>query len=431
VQTRPEVTAVIGGGASGILTALHLQRAGWAQDRLVIIEPRADLGKGIAYGTTDLGHLLNVRAVLLSALPDEPGHFTSWASLRTFSDDRSFLPRAWYGEYLNSLLGPVEHVRAGAVDLNPLTDSVQVLLSDGARIEVDRAVLAPGSSPPVWPRSIGGVGPRWICDPWVPGVLNGIRPGDPVLLVGTGLTAVDIALSLQAHGHEVIATSRHGLLPATHTNNLGDPIRCSPPDHPTARSLLAWARATAAEAGDWAPVVDSLRSHTNHLWEYMAESERVRLLNHVHRRWEVLRHRMPPQVAARIRDMKEAGQLTIAPGEITGARERGRGVDVVLGDRLLRVAAVVNCTGPAADVTRTRDPLVRHLLDRRVARPGPLKLGLETDARGCLPNTDNTLWLVGPLRRGRHWETTAIPEIREQAAALSMSLRPARELVGV
>jgi len=429
VPTRTGITAVIGGGASGALTALHLQRSERPPDRLVVVEPRTDLGKGIAYGTTDMGHLLNVRAGCLSAIPDEPGHFAEWAAPRTSPDANSFLPRAWYGEYLNSLLGPVEHIPASAVDVTPLGTRAQVLLSSGAIFDVDRAVLAPGSSPSRWPKLLGGIGPRWIGDPWIPGALCGIRPGDPVLLVGTGLTAVDVALSLQADGHPVVAASRHGLLPQAHTDLAADPIRCSPPARPSARNLLSWARATADEVGDWTPVVDSLRCHTNDLWAHMTGSERVRLLRHVHRRWEVLRHRMPPQVAARIKSMQETGQLKIVSGGLRSATETDRGIDVMVGDVLVRAAAVVNCTGPSADVTCTPNPLVRRLLERHIARSGPLNLGLETDARGCLPNTDDTLWLVGPLRRGRQWETTAIPEIRTQAADLSVSLRRVPELV--
>jgi uncharacterized NAD(P)/FAD-binding protein YdhS len=329
------------------------------------------------------------------------------------------------------LLGPVEHIRARAVDLLPCGSRVQVDLSDGARIDVDRAVLAPGPSPSGWATRIGGVGRRWIRDPWSRGALSGLRLGDPILLVGTGLTAVDIALSLQAAGHRVVATSRHGLLPQAHSDRPPVAIRCTPPDRPNARSLLAWARATAIEVGDWAPVVDSLRCHTNHLWEEMEGSERARLLRHVHRKWEVFRHRMPPQVAGRIKSMQETGQLTIVPGGIRSVNEKSRGMDVELSDSLVRVSAIINCTGPTADVTCTTDPIVRSLLDRRVARPGPLDLGLDTDTAGCLPNTDGKLWLVGPLRRGEHWETTAIPEIREQAALLSMSLRQTPELVAV
>ena len=235
MPARPEVTAIIGGGASGILTAshLHLQRGPCPPDRLIIIEPRADLGKGIAYGTTDTGHLLNVRAGCLSALHDDPGHFTAWAAQRTAADCRSFLPRSLYGNYLNSLLGPVEHIRARAVDLIPLGSGVQVVLSDGTLLHVDRAVLALGSSPPRWPKPLGGVGPRWVHDPWAPGALSGLRAGDAVLLIGTGLTAVDIALSLRAGGHRVVATSRHGLLPEAHRDEPVDPIRCIPPDRPT------------------------------------------------------------------------------------------------------------------------------------------------------------------------------------------------------
>jgi uncharacterized NAD(P)/FAD-binding protein YdhS len=140
---------------------------------------------------------------------------------------------------------------------------------------------------------------------------------------------------------------------------------------------------------------------------------------------------MPPQVRDRIQKMQETGQLTVVAGGIRSAKERNGGVDVEMTCGFLRVAAIVNCTGPTADVTCTPDPLVRRLLDRGVARPGPLHLGLDTDPGGCLPDCENKLWLVGPLRRGVHWETTAIPEIREQAAVLPTSMRPTRQLVAV
>jgi uncharacterized NAD(P)/FAD-binding protein YdhS len=252
-----------------------------------------------------------------------------------------------------------------------------------------------------------------------------------VLLVGTGLTAVDVTLSLQAAGHwQILATSRHGLLPSAHPHKPFAPPLVVPPSQPSARSLLAWARTTADEFGDWRPVVDALRPHTDELWGALATGEQTRLLRHVQRRWEVLRHRMPPSVAERIEAMRETGQLTIIPGGVRSAHGTRRGVDIALADRRLRVGAVINCTGPSADVRRSRDPLVRRLLDSRVAHPGPLFLGFDTDARGCMRDTNDALWVVGPLRRGRRWETTAIPEIRMQAASLSRSLWRADALVG-
>jgi uncharacterized NAD(P)/FAD-binding protein YdhS len=430
MRPRPDVIAVIGGGASGVLTAAHLHLADPESTRVMLIEPRAELGEGIAYGTTDPDHLLNVRAGCLSALPDEPHHFTDWARRHTVADDQSFLPRIWYAKYLRSLLGPVEHIRARAVEVSPHTAGARIVLSDGTRHTVDRVVLAPGSSPTMWPAGLGGDRGRWIEDPWVPGILTDLRPDEPVLLIGTGLTAIDVSLSLHAAGHRrILATSRHGLLPGVHPEEPFAPVIAAPPSRPSARALLAWARATADEVGDWRPVVDSVRSQSDGLWGGLDCRERIRLLRHLRRRWEVVRHRMPPAIAARVDAMQESGHLTIVPGGVRSAQTLSRGIDVTLADRRRRVGAVINCTGPCADIRRSRDALVQRLLQSRIARPSPLFLGLEADDHGCIPDTNAVLWVAGPLRRGRRWESTAIPEIRAQAADLSWSVRRTNALV--
>jgi uncharacterized NAD(P)/FAD-binding protein YdhS len=420
---KAETIAVVGGGASGVLAAVHLLRDAPVRVRVVLIEPRAELGGGVAFGTEDPNHLLNVRASSLSALPEEPDHFAAWAHRRFGAGCQSFLPRAWYGEYLRSLLEPVEHVPARAIDISPLAGRAEITLSDGTRRPFDRVILAPGSSPPAWPEPLGGPECSWVGDPWGPNALAALSPDDPVLLVGTGLTAVDAALSLHSAGHRhIIATSRHGLLPAAHPDHPFPPIEIAPPFRPTARELLEWVRSTVDETGDWRPVVDALRPHTDGLWGAMDPSECRRLLRHVHRRWEVLRHRMAPSVARRIESMRASGQLTVVPGGVRAADVTAGGIAAVVGDRRTRFGAIVNCTGPGTNIHRSNHPLVKHLLARGVVRPGPFGLGLDTDAAGCLPSTDGVMWLVGPLRRGGRWETTAIPDIRGQAAALPRSL---------
>jgi uncharacterized NAD(P)/FAD-binding protein YdhS len=398
---------------------------------VVVIEPRAELGQGVAFGTTDLAHLLNVPAGCLSALPEQPGHFTAWARRRADVDGRSFLPRAWYGDYLRSLLEPVDHVRARATGITPSAGRVRIALSDGTCRTVDRAILAPGPQPSEWPRPLGGPGARWIDDPWGPGALAAIPSDAPVLLVGTGLTAIDMTLSLDAAGHrQVVATSRHGLLPSAHPDDPAPPLPLVPPDGLTARSLVAWSRRAAIEYGGWGGLVDALRPFTDGIWGSLPLNERARLLRHTHRRWDVVRHRMAPAVATRITAMRERGQLTIVTGGVRGVRSTPGGIEVDMVGRRHRFGAVVNCTGPSSDVRRTCHPLVRHLLDQGLARPGPLGLGIDTDENGCLPRTDGTVWLVGPLRRGRQWETTAIPDIRVQAEALPRSLWRRGAVVG-
>jgi len=401
MSPSPETVGIIGGGASGALAAIHLLRESPVPVRVVVVEPRAALGRGVAYGTADVGHLLNVRAGCMSAFPDEPDHFVQWAHRLSDTDARAFLPRAWYGEYLRSMLGPVDHVRARVADVVRDGSRVAMVLDGGSVVPCDRMVLAPGPPPPRWPVPLGGPGGRWIEDPWAPGALAELGPEEPVLLVGTGLTAVDIALGLGAAGHQrIVATSRHGLLPAAHPDEPFPTLPVVPPTRPTARSLLDWAHATAAEVGDWRPVVDALRPHTDAIWGALSEAERRRLLRHVQRRWEVLRHRMAPSVATRVSTLRQSGQLAVVTGGVRSARISGGGIDVVLADRTVRFGAVVNCSGPPPDIRRSGHPLIRALLARGVVRPGPLGLGLDTDDNGTIPGTDRRLWLVGPLRCG-------------------------------
>jgi uncharacterized NAD(P)/FAD-binding protein YdhS len=419
----PREVAIIGGGAAGGLTALHLLRRAPLSVRVTVVEPRCELGQGEAYGTTDPGHLLNTRSERLSAWEDHPSHFAVWAARH--GGHEAFLPRARYGEYLRSLLHSVEHVHALAVDVLPGGERLEVALSDGRRLNFDRVVLAPGSSPPMWPKPLVPRDGRWITNPWAPGALDNPALRGPVLLVGTGLTAVDVALTLQTLGtHEVIATSRHGLLPGIHGSGPRPALDLKPPGQPTARSLLAWFRAATRTGNQPHDAVDALRHHADQVWAALPDVERRRLLRHLYRRWEISRHRMAPAVADSIFSMQRTGQLSVVPGGVRSTLSSRQGISVTLADRRIQVSGIVNCTGPALDVRATSHRLVRRLLDRRLVRPGPLHLGLETASDGRVPGTDDRLWLIGPLRRGGVWETTAIPEIRGQAESLAQSWWP-------
>jgi uncharacterized NAD(P)/FAD-binding protein YdhS len=429
---RTEVIAIIGGGASGALTALHMRESVGGLGRVVVIEPRSSLGGGVAYSTGDSRHLLNVSANHLSAWSDDPSHFAKWASGRGVAAPSGFLPRSAYGAYLSSLTADVEHIRASVVDVSPWGGKVSVGLSTGDRFSADRIVLAPGSSPSTWPDGVDHCDRRFIRDPWRSGALRGVRKGLPVLLVGSGLTAVDVSLSLQAAGHgSIIAASRHGLLPAAHREQTVKHRELRPPrDVRSLSELLTWARAGATELGGWVPLFEELRPHIDGVWQSLPASEQERFLRLAYRRFEVLRHRMAPEVARDIGEMRRSGALTVMAGRVAAVRQRRSHIDVQVGGQSLCVGAVVNCTGPSRNIGETTHPLIRSLLARGIAKPGPHALGIDSDPRGCLPGTDSKLWLVGPLRRGITWETTAIPEIREQARTVAACSSELFEKVG-
>jgi len=119
------------------------------------------------------------------------------------------------------------------------------------------------------------------------------------------------------------------------------------------------------------------------------------------------------------------GWLTVRTGRFVDAKIVGDAVEVAYRPRgqttpeLLRVGAVVNCTGPTAVLTAADDPLLSDLFATGLARPDPLSLGLEVAPDGAVIGEDGTasdvIDYVGPLLRARDGEGTAVPELRVHA----------------
>jgi len=280
---------------------------------------------------------------------------------------------------------------------------------------------------------------RYATDPWDEGALEGLEAQDTVLTIGSNLTMVDIALALDHQGHRgpIVAVSRHGLLPQPHRKSLL-PSWSSRVEGRTGspgellRAIREDVTLASADGIDWRSVVDSIRPKAVSIWTSWSERDRGRFLRHARAYWEVHRHRMAPENARVIASLLESGQLRVIAGRISGMSDHGDQIEVRVnrrgsaGTEIIRAARVVNCTGPGTDLRRTRDPLVQDLLARRLARPGPLGLGFDTDRDGALVGADGrpslSLFTLGPLLKGRDWETTAIPEIRMQTEALALCL---------
>lgn len=444
--------AVIGGGASGTLATITLLREAAGRRlplRVALIDRHGRHGLGRAYSTTHPAHLLNSPVGAMSALADDPGHLTRWAAQAGLPQD-GFLPRSAYGRYLTELLAAAERSAQPAARVSRITSQVVAIrrgshgralrlhLAADGRIDADAAVLATGNLPPVPPCPVPQ-GDRYVADPWEPGALDAAPDGSPVVVLGTGLTMLDVAIALtDAHPRTTVhAISRHALLPREHNwprpaaavsampviRRPGGTLRIT-------RLIRDFRASAAAYPGDWQDIVDALRLQIPRLWEQLPEADKRLFLRHFARYWEVHRHRAPPETARRFAALTSAGRLRVHRGYIAAATDDRGGVRVRIdnGGSSTELAAgwLINCTGPAADITTTADPLLRHLLDSGLARPDKLRLGLDTDARGALRNASgrpaSDIVTLGPLLRGRWYETTAIPEIRDQAAALARHL---------
>ncbi|WP_159049582.1 FAD/NAD(P)-binding protein [Streptomyces sp. NRRL WC-3618] len=443
--------AVVGAGASGTLVAIHLLEAAVRQGmplELTLVDPDEETGRGLAYGSRDRRHLLNVPAGGMSCFPDDPHHFVRWLADRgTAATVTSFVPRSLYGDYLAGTLKAsaaragtlltLRRIHAHATDCSWSDGHARLGLSDGSSVTADHVVLATGSpsSDSSWAPAPLRTSPRFTAAPWAPGTLDHLRALDgDVLLVGTGLTAMDIALSLARPGRVIHALSRQGRLPQPHAAPSLPPVAPeeSWSDLPLRRlraKVHAHIRQVTAAQGDWRPALDGLRPLTNSLWAALPEPDRAEFLRDSLSLWNTHRHRMAPETAEAVSRIRRSGRLSLLKGEILAAAPTPDALTITLdGARSLRVAAVVDCTGPALRLQDGQNPLLDHMLSSGLIAPGPLGLGLACTAEGRLiPRNEparplRSLWTLGPTRRGELWESTAIPEIRRQAAALAQGL---------
>jgi uncharacterized NAD(P)/FAD-binding protein YdhS len=144
--------------------------------------------------------------------------------------------------------------------------------------------------------------------------------------------------------------------------------------------------------------------------------------------WDIHRHRIAPQVAARIEELISSGRLEVVAGRIIDVRQAGDSLEVTYRKRgenasepPQRFGYIFNCTGPLADITQTDDPLLRELLENSVVTPDELSIGLSVDERSRAGPAER-LWALGTLSKGRYWEIIAVPDIRDQAAAVARDI---------
>lgn len=418
----PVRVLVVGGGAAGVITAAALLRsAGDTPLDVEVVGRASTLGPGLAYGTAEGLHLLNNYAGRMSAFEDDPTHLVRWCRERDeVVGAETFLPRQVYGEYLSGLLAglpggaAVRHTRDEVVGIDDSGTDYTASLASGRQTSADLVVLALGNPPPRDLPEIRAAARSFAADPWAGDLTDRVSRGARVLLVGTGLTTVDVAAQLTNAHHdlEIVAVSRHGLLPLRHLEQ--PPVASGRPvatGRTLAEVLAAVRSANAAQPGAWRSLVETVKAGFNRQWQALPYDEQQRFVEHTARFWEIARHRMAPAMADIVEGLLLDGRLRVA-----------KPTDVEVADFDL----VVNCTGPAPAATPGWNPLVDGLAARGMLRPGPHGLGLDVATDGRLLDEAGVparaIHVVGAARRGVEWEVAAVPDIRRQAQAVATSL---------
>ena len=426
--------AIVGGGFSGAMLAARLAESGIAS---TIIDRDADIGLGVAYSTPFDGHLLNVRSNRMSAVEGQPDDFVQW--LQAHHPDQAasegFASRRLYGLYVQDRLAGVEAAHPGLITRIVgeaiAVEDTAVRLADSRLIEADAVVLATGNPAPKT-AAPGEVAGRIIGDPWATGALDRIGTDDDVIVVGTGLTMVDMVQWLVARGWrgKAFALSRRGLKPRAHEGTPDTPatptgmLRLAP-----ASRRLAEARRMAGESG-WRSVMEGLRPVTADLWAAADSDLRARFVRHLRPWWDVHRHRIADSIAASLEALEAEGRLTIIAGRVKRIDQGETGVTLDWRPRRgpeqppITGHWLIDCTGPGHDPAK--DALTGPLIAAGRARLDVLRLGLDLDAQGRVLDADGVpddrLLVLGPPARAAFWETIAVPDVRKRIEDVAATL---------
>lgn len=479
---------IIGAGFAGSAVAMQLIQQANTALHIRLFERTDQAQTGVAYADQGLDLLLNVPAGRMSLWPEQPNHFVHWlaqqsefARLTPQQLANLFLPRRCYGRYLQQQWQQsqqlatskgirLESMRAEICQLQiqqgkPLIagyrlDTAQQADASGTfnHWHSDVLVLACGNEQPAAPAMVSPEvlqHPAYRANPWQQQRYQGLSADSQVLILGNGLSMVDAVMALRQAGvrQPILSLSPHGFAMLAHPAVAITASQHQPPiSPPTAasspRQLLHWfqqQRHAVAAKPDAHQLLEAIRPFSQRYWRQFSDWQKRQFMRHLRHRFAVLRHKLPPQLMATLRELQQqgwlqvrAGQLqTIAPcGEQLLVEWRGRGENT---RQQLRVDALINCTGPATDYRRVPGHWLQQAMTDGILAPGPLGLGLALAPLTAL-DADKTLvtaelqladaqgqaqaglYAMGPMLRGALWETTAVHEIRQQAVLIANTI---------
>lgn len=434
--------AVIGGGFSGTMAAVQAILRSKRPIKIALVEKNPQkLFKGTAYGTIDPNHLLNVPAGKMSAFPDKSNHFVEWLVKNEYGAAEEitprFMPRKVYGAYIADILEQILTARPDcsldvykdeALNLKAEEGCAVIKLMQEGKFKAKHTLLALGNFPPKNPPLKGDAAiyesDGYIENPWQLEKVHEILPDQDILIVGTGLTMIDmlVTLSSQLHAGQIYALSRRGLVPHMHQNHEKKENPFKQKQEKLLSKQLKLFKAAITDK-NWRGSIDALRSQTQILWAELDLVQKKRFLKHLRPYWDVHRHRVAMEIAQIMEDMSADGQFELLKGYIQETRHDGQNFHVSYKPRgseqleMITVQKIINCTGPNHNIFTVELPLINQMAKDGIIHQDDVGLGYIIDDQ-----YSGQVSTIGGAQIGSLWETTAVPELKGQAEEFAKRL---------
>lgn len=480
MTTLIQDVVIVGGGLSGVLTAIHLAREAGAPLKIAIIEPNAQLGRGLAYGNPEVEHPLNGPGFKHGIYPEDLSHFHEWYMEQALDKqdpearDASgyhFPKRYDFGSYLNAEIrnhiaqnpsgSNIDHIADRAIDVIEKDGLFRISLQGGGTIfaRVLVAAATPGeANVPAVLSSLSKTGTAFLPEPWDTDRLRRIPKTADVLILGMAQTASDVAANLLKYGHSGAITllSRRGKRPrkrpALDANSYAHAGTAQPDRHaqfigpdgalkPASRILQELRRQAriAAESGEsWVPIMERLRDLITDHWNTLPLVEKKRFFRHGRTWYDVHRFRLPPQIEGRVEEAEGSGQVSFISATILEVAPHGSRLDFQLRkrgekDAITRTFDVaINCTGLEDRLGRTDNPFLTALIARGYTAQHATGSGFDVDICGnsidAKGHIHRSLFIVGPLTYGAFADQQgSILIVRRVLRVLPEIIREARQ----
>ncbi|HEV3242309.1 MAG TPA: FAD/NAD(P)-binding protein [Methyloceanibacter sp.] len=447
MRKAPLTVGVVGGGFTGAAAAIACLARLDRPFPLVVVEPNASLGRGVAYGAHHPLHLLNVRTRDLSVRANQPGDFLNWAFRQLDQGENhaglheglahTFLPRQLFGEYVRERFFEAVGARPD-VELKIVNAVASACISDGDRFTLHFDRREPLQADIVLLATAYGVAasmPTGALAPFDMLPPERFANAKSMVLIGSGLTMIDVLLNARRNGFQgkAIVISRRGQLPRPHAAKGVVPQEIGLPRSKRVSGLtsaIAIACAAAEAHGTpWQAIINGLRSSLQDLWRGLPAEEQSRFLRHVRPLWDAHRHRLPLEVHGRLQAEFNERKAVLLRGRVTKVERDGDIFRLIVTRRGSSQAEVMttdlafDCAGHRPDLT---SPLIKSLVNQGTAREDAHRLGLAVEPNGQVLSRSGAatrgLFALGPLCQGSLWEITAVPEIVHQCDVAAQSV---------